>query len=228
MINEEFKMKNIAVLLSLLMIASCGQKSKDISEVLAPKTDSTLGKSKKSIEYNYVSEMINGFEYRTEKNCTYSEYEKEYSSEDIGDNSPAFSICKTDTIYIEDKPIIIKWKEHEWNKPSQSIKGWDTTYPKDTYFTWWGCIDSIITPEQSLYNPARIGQLPFYQSIKISFREIDSSNTARDLLVISIKDDNGKGWSGISFVQNAKGLFDPAVPSYSKWVDNRMKLIISE
>ena len=64
--------------------------------------------------------------------------------------------------------------------------------------------------------------------IKISFREIDSSNTARDLLVISIKDDNGKGWSGISFVQNAKGLFDPAVPSYSKWVDNRMKLIISE
>ena len=59
------------------MIASCAQKSKDISEVLAPKTDSTLGKSKKGIEYNYVSEMINGFEYRTEKNCTYLEYEKE-------------------------------------------------------------------------------------------------------------------------------------------------------
>ncbi len=39
---------------------------------------------------------------------------------------------------------------------------------------------------------------------------------------------NGKGWSGVSFVQKANGLFDPAVPSYSEWVDNRMKLIISE
>jgi len=178
--------------------------------------------------FEYVSEMIDGYEYRTEKNCSYSEYKNEYSFEDIRENSPAFSICKTDTMYIEDVPIIIKWKEHEWNKPSQSIKGWDTTYPKGTYFTWWGCIDSIITPNQSLYNPARYGQLPFYQSIKVSFREIDSNNTSEDLLVISIKEDNGKGWSGVSFVQKANGLFDPAVPSYSEWVDNRMKLIISE
>tara|TARA_B100001059_G_scaffold235786_1_gene282802 strand:+ start:609 stop:1085 length:477 start_codon:yes stop_codon:yes gene_type:complete len=136
--------------------------------------------------------------------------------------------CKSETEFKEKHTRSNYIYLIKWNKPSQSIKGWDTAYPKDTYFTWWGCIDSIITPEQSLYNPARIGQLPFYQSIKISFRKIDSSNAAEDLLVISIKDDNGKGWGGVSFLQQLNGLFDPAVPSYYEWIDNRMKLIISE
>lgn len=69
--------------------------------------------------------------------------------------------------------IVGIWKNKEWAQPSNDRKGFDQVYPEGTFFTWWGCIDSVIVNGKAQYNPIRTSVMPNFT--KVAFLLNDSS-----------------------------------------------------
>lgn len=151
---------------------------------------------------DYEINYLNGFEHRLYPSCQYAsnqKHSKVISTLDTNFYSVRLEICKTDTFNVLGNEVIFKWKKQEWAQPSNDRKGFEQEYPEGTFFTWWGCIDSMIVNGKAQYNNVRSSAMPTYQNVFLSLNKEELICCEDSSLVISIDASTGAHFSGMSY-----------------------------
>jgi len=130
------------------------------------------GNINEEVQLGYKVSLTDGFEYRLYPPCTDTALfgvtkAKKIKTLDTNLYSTKLIICRTDTFYVLGNEVIFKWNPKEWAEPSSDRKGWENAYPEGTYFTWWGCIDSVIVNGKSQYNPIRTSVMPNFTEVRL-------------------------------------------------------------
>ena len=180
-------MKPGLTLIFVLLLGSCRTNS---NEVKTEKGDL------------YTTEIIDDFEYRLYNPCSDSIFNMSAQKNVINHLDTELLgtevwICKTDTFNVQGNEVVFLWKRKEWAQPSQNPKNWNNTYPPNTYFTWWGCVDSIYLNGKGKYNPIRTGQLPTLMKVYISYKTTLNDGVQDTAIVFSIDSSAAQGFHGI-------------------------------
>jgi hypothetical protein len=159
------------------------------------------GNINEEVQLGYEVSLIDGFEYRLYPSCTDTALfgvtkTKTIKTLDTNLYSTQIIICRTDTFSVLGNEVIFKWKPKEWAQPSSDRKGWENAYPEGTYFTWWGCIDSVIVNGQSYPNTVRSTAMPTYAIVFLSSNKEKSNCCSDSSLVISIDAGSGAHFTG--------------------------------
>ena len=163
------------------------------------------GNINEEVQLGYEVSLIDGFEYRLYPPCTDTALfgvtkAKKIKTLDTNLYGTQIIICRTDTFYVLGNEVIFKWKPKEWAQPSSDRKGWKNAYPEGTYFTWWGCIDSVIVNGESHYNPIRESNMPTDTKIYLSLDK-DALLFLRDSIpLLSIPKHSAYGYDGIQIL----------------------------
>ena len=153
----------------------------------------------------YQVSIVDGFEYRLYSSCqdaSNQNQSKVISTLDTNFYSVRLEICKTDTFTVLGNEVIFKWKKKEWAQPSNDRKGFDQEYPEGTFFTWWGCIDSVIVNGQSYLNTVRSTAMPTYAIVFLSINKEKLNCCSDSSLVISIDAGSGAHFTGSTMYFN--------------------------
>ena len=148
----------------------------------------------------YQVSIVDGFEHRLYPSCqdaSNQTHSKVISTLDTNFYSVRLEICKTDTFTVLGNEVIFKWKNKEWAQPSNDRKGFEQEYPEGTFFTWWGCIDSMIVNGKAQCNNVRSSAMPTYQNVFLSLNKEELICCGDSSLVISIDASISAHFSGM-------------------------------
>jgi len=167
------------------------------------------GTINEEVQIGYEVSLFDGFEYRLYPPCTDTALfgvtkTKTIKTLDTNLYSTQIILCRTDTFSVLGNEIIFKWNSKEWAQPSSDRKGWENSYPEGTYFTWWGCVDSIGVNGLYFHNSMRESTLPNYSEVHFSLKK-DALARGDSTLLVFIPAPNGKGPRGVLIdVENSK------------------------